>query len=97
MRPRHQRAYELKAQSACATYKLEAGCAICGYNEHPDALEFDHINGGGGHAYISNTQRTVPWLLRMIEDPNVQVLCSNHHAIKSATERRAPWEEGLDV
>ena len=33
-----------KRRSFLNAYKLEKGCACCGYNEHSEGLEFDHIN-----------------------------------------------------
>lgn len=75
--------------------KLERGCAACGYNSHPYALQFDHIQP------IKNKTRSRPrWrnadvlrveslisLQRALVDTNIQVLCSNCHSIKTVTER----------
>src|SRR5215469_15939667 len=47
----HERHMELQAQwqarrrQQLAAYKLERGCAVCGYKEHPAALHFDHLPG----------------------------------------------------
>ena len=68
--------------------KLERGCQGCGYREHPDALEFDHLVEGGGHAY--KRVRTFAWVDSMMEDPGVQVLCGNCHNIKSRAAQRRP-------
>jgi len=67
--------------------KLSRGCALCGYREHVDALEWDHIEGGGGHQWIRGCSYK-KWK-QVFSDPNVRVLCANCHRIKSQGERRA--------
>lgn len=69
--------------------KLLRGCAVCGYNKHPDALEWDHISGGGGHAHHTRNRRnTFLSVWDQLRNPNLQVLCANHHNIKSRVEQR---------
>ncbi len=79
------RRYTAKFRVHQARVKLELGCAECGYDENADALEFDHIVGGGPRARSSSN---FTWLKRMLADPNVQLLCGNCHNIKSNRERR---------
>lgn len=35
-------------------YKISNGCSICGYNKHPSALCFDHINTEDKHDAVKN-------------------------------------------
>lgn len=36
--------YRLKKRAKVAEYKLSKGCSICGYDDHPHALDFHHTN-----------------------------------------------------
>lgn len=71
--------------------KVELGCAQCEYDTHPDALEWDHINGGGT-SHSGTGISSLPMLLDRLSDPNIQLLCGNCHNIKSNAERRARRE-----
>lgn len=74
------------------SYKIEKGCARCGYDEHPAALEFDHIDRSVKEFNISVlTTRLSQYREEDInqmwtEVAKCQVLCSNCHRIKT-------WEE----
>jgi hypothetical protein len=76
----HARASEKRA--ALAAYKVEVGCIDCGYNEDARALEFDHINP-------ENKERTVAslmyaaWDVIWAEVAKCDVVCANHHAIRT--------------
>ena len=35
-------------------YKMKRGCASCGYNKHPRALSFDHIDPSTKHPLVKN-------------------------------------------
>ena len=35
------------------TYKMKKGCAICGYNLHGCALDFDHVDASNKVAAVS--------------------------------------------
>ena len=66
--------------------KLERGCIDCGYNAHPEALEFDHIS--------DNKRFTIGEMLHnyskaniMLEIEKCEVVCSNCHAIRTANRR----------
>jgi hypothetical protein len=65
-------------------YKLSAGCAICGYNKHPRALTFDHLDPSEKHEKFSSKQ-----MLRwgeetlMEELKKCRVLCANCHNIET--------------
>lgn len=63
--------------------KLEVGCIVCGFNEHPAALDFDHrpdevklFNVSVGYMY--GLDRV------MAEIAKCDVVCANHHRIRTA-------------
>jgi hypothetical protein len=69
--------------------KVDRGCTDCGYNDHPDALEFDHMPEyeklfklGG---FIGTT-----WARILAEIDKCEVVCANCHRIR--TRQRANWE-----
>jgi 5-methylcytosine-specific restriction endonuclease McrA len=87
IRARVKTRYEL-LMTAFREWKLEKGCTHCGYANHPDALQIDHIeplcNGEKSH----NKPQTWNQLKRLQLSSEVQVLCANCHAIKTADEHR---------
>ncbi len=86
--------YYRRVKAMIQRVKWELGCAYCGYDTDPRALEWDHINGGGGHGWSrGGATRTLPWLLRMLADSNIQLLCGNCHNIKSSIEKSARFAE----
>lgn len=91
------RASKLRMQKAVAEAKLSKGCATCGYNTHPDALQFDHIvpvkvitrgrpRRDKDHKILRCESLSA--LAELTGDANIQVLCGNCHNIKSIAERR---------
>lgn len=70
-------------------YKLEHGCADCGYNEPPAALDFDHRPGTkkirnikAGHQF--------GWLALLAEVAKCDVVCANCHRIRTVNRRHIP-------
>ena len=68
-------------------YQLEKGCADCGYNKHPAAMEFDHLPGTKKLFNISEQvgNRSVESLWSEIA--KCEVVCANCHAIRTAERR----------
>lgn len=64
-------------------YKLEQGCADCGYNDRPEALGFDHLPGTVKVANVSIliTRGSMEKILEEIE--KCEVVCANCHAIRT--------------
>ena len=84
------KAYTLKRlrehQNWIDKIKLERGCKICGYNEHPAALEFHHRNPDEKEFIIGqHILRSKENLLKEIE--KCDVLCANHHNILHSRRR----------
>lgn len=87
-RLRHNRTYILR--------QVNGACQKCGYKQHPEILQFDHI------VPIKNwnTRRFSDILSRLsITNPRlwdefalVQVLCPNCHALKTIEDRANGWQ-----
>jgi hypothetical protein len=67
--------------------KLAAGCIDCGYNEHPEALDFDHRDASLKVADISSMLNAT-WDAIMAELAKCDVRCAICHRIK--THRKPP-------
>ena len=68
-------------------YKLEKGCADCGYKAHHAALEFDHIKPakrGRVSAQLGKSMRCIQEEIELCE-----VVCANCHSLR--TYRRG-WQ-----
>jgi len=68
-------------------YQVKKGCADCGYNAHPAALEFDHLVGFEKKfnigEQVGNYSREKLWE----EIAKCEVVCANCHAIRTANRR----------
>jgi len=75
------RAFWYERRSAISTYKLERGCADCGYNTHPEALEFDHVWG----EKLANVNELIGarWDVLFDELEKCEVVCSNCHRVRT--------------
>jgi len=72
-------------------YKIEHGCAECGYNANPRALDFDHEDADTKIANISRMIRHAPWDRVVAEMNKCTLLCANCHRVKTfSQERRRP-------
>ena len=67
-------------------YKMEKGCSVCGYNEIPQALEFDHIDRSK-KKFGMNKAWKYKWSTIMEELEKCVVLCSNCHRKKTIEEK----------
>jgi len=71
-------------------YKLDKGCASCGYNELPYVLHFDHIDPSSKDKVLKGRYGIeAKWGMDRInkELTKCQILCANCHAIKTHKER----------
>jgi len=89
---RQKRAEEVrnKKKAFIKRVKLYYGCILCGYNKHPDALHFDHINI---HNKLKDISAMVSFSKEKIklEMKKCRILCANCHAAHTANQR----EEGV--
>ena len=60
--------------------KLERGCEVCGYNAHPAALTFDHLDPAQKSFYIGSQKRVSKARLDA-EIAKCRVICANCHNI----------------
>jgi hypothetical protein len=75
-------------RAAVARVKLAAGCADCGYQEHAEALQFDHVEG----EKVAGIGRMTGAASRDLTDEIAKcaVRCANCHAIRTA--ELAGWD-----
>ena len=81
--------YRRSVKEKLEAYKSERGCADCGYNEHPAALDFDHLPGYKkdftiGAQMIRNMDRI--WE----EVAKCEVVCANCHRIRTVQRLNEP-------
>ena len=77
----------LRRRSKLDVYKQKKGCVECGYNGHPYALEWDHIDPSTKTKVVSAFYAGS--LSRLFEEVRkCQVLCGNCHNIKTTTAQR---------
>jgi len=74
--------------SAVATLKLEAGCVDCGYDEHPEALDFDHVLPGKTSS-VSHLSASASIERVLAEVALCAVRCANCHRVATAGRRAA--------
>ena len=67
-------------------YKMEKGCSVCGYNEIPQALEFDHIDRSK-KKFSMNKAYKYKWSTIMEELEKCVVLCANCHRKKTTEDK----------
>jgi hypothetical protein len=75
--------------SAISTIKLDRGCIDCGYDEYPEALDFDHRDPARkteGIARMVSKHRTFEAILAEIEKCDVR--CANCHRVMTRTRQR---------
>lgn len=70
-------------------YKVIKGCAECGFNAHPAALQFAHIDEAtkyrvnGKPVQPSNMVHRYSWTTVKAEIAKCRVLCANCHMIET--------------
>ena len=83
----------VKKRRMLADLKLERGCTDCGYNAHPDALEFDHLPQYKKSFTIGSALANKGIDNLLAEVAKCEVVCSNCHRVRSAIRR----EDALDI
>ncbi len=68
-------------------YKKSKGCSLCGYKEHPAALQFDHLDPSTKVRDVSNMV-TLKLKRLMDEVRKCRVLCANCHMIHTFGENK---------
>lgn len=62
--------------------KVARGCADCGYNAHPAALDFDHLPGFEKSMEVSKMY-TKPWHQIAEEMAKCEIVCANCHRVRT--------------
>lgn len=76
----------LKIRNAVSEIKLNRGCFDCGYKEHPEALDFDHLRDK--KSMITTAVRSGWSIVRIMEEiEKCEVVCANCHRIRTANRR----------
>ena len=63
--------------------KLERGCDRCGYNAHPAALDFNHLDPAQKSFTVSTRLQQYCWKRLEQEIAKCEILCANCHRIHS--------------
>lgn len=74
-----------RRQLVLSMVKTTAGCADCGYDSHPAALDFDHVHGvkTGNIAHLWGSAWDRIWS----EVNKCEVVCANCHRIRTVRRR----------
>lgn len=68
--------------------KVKAGCVECGYNLHPAALDFDHLDPDTKLFTIA-TGMSRSWQSLMDEMAKCEIVCANCHRIRTVNRKLA--------
>ena len=78
-----QRRMQQRIRDFINEFKIDSGCAKCGYNLNHAALQLDHIIPRKDSKKRWTGPKWWKQAEELISDPNIQVLCANCHAIKT--------------
>jgi len=69
-------------------YKSELSCAVCGFNDDPEAIDLHHLDPSKKVANISlMVSDGYGWDTIMDEVAKCEPLCANHHRMKTAKQQ----------
>ena len=84
------RRYSEKRRAWLQAEKVRRGCIDCGYNKHPAALDFDHVDG----TKLFNVSKVARSLKALeAEIAKCVVRCSNCHRVKTFEARQASQDK----
>lgn len=70
-------------------YKIIKGCIDCGYREHSEALDFDHVNGEKKFNVSRALNNMTSWVKIKREVAKCEVRCANCHRIATSLRRKS--------
>lgn len=77
-----------KIKKLIGDLKIGQGCMDCGYNAHPEALEFDHISDNKLFS-VSHAIRMGFGLEKiMLEIDKCELVCANCHRVRTYNRRQ---------
>ncbi len=68
-------------------YKMEKGCADCGYKEHREALDFDHVTEEKNFALGGHKAHCMGWDKIKYEISICEVVCANCHRVRTKNRK----------
>ena len=74
---------QAKMREYVFAYKLEKGCADCGYNQHSAALHFDHLPGTVKSDNVAHMLQRSGMKTLQNELAKCEVVCANCHAVRT--------------
>lgn len=86
-------AVKAKLRQEIDEYKLERGCADCGYSEHAVALDFDHVRGTKIDNISTMLQRGLSRGKIHAEMKKCEVVCANCHRVRTQKRNNSGVEE----
>lgn len=87
IRLEQQRLRREKHRNFLDQIKLKSGCVVCGFNEHPEALDFDHVPALGPKLFEIGANRTCSLEKLAEEIKKCEVVCANCHRIRTFERR----------
>jgi hypothetical protein len=88
---RKKKEYDAQKKALLSLIKVTTGCESCGFNYHPQALTFDHIDPDTKAFNIANFGEH-SWKDILEETQKCRVLCANCHNIHTAQQQ----DNGID-
>ena len=80
---------KLEKRELVGDYKVRIGCYDCGYNQHPAALDLDHLPGFEKKATVSQlVEGDYSLSVIFAEIEKCEVVCSNCHRIRTSMRRK---------
>jgi len=70
---------KLRNKEKWAAYKKTLSCVFCGYNDHPAALDFHHVEKSKENRKVHKLAANDAWRILWKEIQKCIVLCSNCH------------------
>lgn len=77
-----------KRKAIISRYKTMKGCIDCGYNQHPEALDFDHLRDKKFNISQAVNAMT-SWPRIKAEVAKCEVRCANCHRVITAERRKS--------
>lgn len=78
--------YLTRRRQRIEAIKLERGCADCGFNAHPECLDFDHVRGE--KKFNLAQAQTRNWADVEMEIAKCDVVCANCHRLRTYQRRK---------
>ncbi len=82
---RATREFQQRRRDRINEIKMSAGCAVCGYKDHPAALDFNHVSGTKLFDISQDPKKA--WKYIEAEIAKCEVLCANCHRVHTYEER----------